>query len=531
MYLDSKVNVTIPHTQWKKFAIPKNFAVSGTLPKVIETAWEYTNANARRHRYIYTLQSFSPVLVQCEAWGHTGKKIIWDNFATESTNMWTLKDIAFSWSSVLEMLAWFSPALSYGPLPANIGMKVIREWYYTVQRQDQQWTLAWWDIGGLQTMPAYTEHQEVSFTIPVTDAPAPDPVFVVAECGATPGHVHPEDAAQVVTTTLTWQNRTTLDHQSTAYSAQLCNAQGKQIWGYANVFAPGTGKTQVTIGATVADLAGGVPAPNSSFSAEARLFRGSELTDHITLTFTVGGPPAANPHIISELTTVSIPSAQKVEPDQEIGFHAVLRKHADEEGYETKPAYLAMLCHGNVRILWTGTFEPGSSSGTAKEIDVALSPNEMYGGSITTSQYLEAVLYCGNGDTFSLDTATGSLSFSFTVIPPVAPAQSGTIKVSSNPPGAAFSLAGAAGYNGTTPWQKVGAPTGQYCITWGSKAGYTSPPSGCRNLPNDGTIQFTGEYDPEGAPGAEDGAPWPAIALGVGAALAVGWAAYKRRGK
>lgn len=531
MYLDSKVSITIAGTQWKKFAIPKNFAVSGTLPKVIETAWEYTNANARRHRYIYTLQSFSPVLVECQAWGHTGKKILWDNFATESTNMWTLKDIAFSWSTVLEMLAWFSPALADGPLPANIGMKVIREWYYTVQRQDQQWTLAWWDIGGLQTMPAYTEHQEVSFAIPVTDIPAPYPVFTVAECGATPGHVHPEDAGHVVVTTLAWQNYTALDHQSSAYFVQLVNAQGNQIWSYAGVFAPGTGKTKLSIEKTVADLAGGVPAANSSFSVEARLYRGSTLTDHITLAFTVGGPPAPNPHIISEMTTVSIPSTQKVEPDEDVGFHVVLRKHADEDGYATGPAYLAMLCHGNVRILWTGKFEAGSASGTALAIDVALTPNEMYGGSITTSQYLEAVLYCGNGDAFSLDTATGSMSFTFAVMPPVAPVQSGTIKVNSDPPGASFSLAGAAGYNGTTPWQKVGAPTGQYCITWGNKAGYTAPPSGCQNLPNSGSIQFAGNYEPEGAPGTEEGTPWPAIAVGVGAAVAIGWAAYKRKGK
>lgn len=531
MYLDSKVSVTIKGHQWNKFAIPGNFAVAGTLPKVIETAWEYSAANTRRSRYIYTLQSFSPVLWQCQAWGNTGKRIFWNNFATESTNTWKLQDISQSWSTVLEMLAWFSPALSAGPLPANIGMKVIREWYYTVQRQDQQWTLAWWDIGGLQTMPSYTEHQEISFAIPVTDIPAPDPVFVVAECGATPGHVHPEDTARVVTTTLTWQNRTVLDHPSSAYSLELIDAVGRQIWSFAGVLQPGTGKTTVTVEKMMGVLAGGVPAANSSFNIEAKLYRGSTLTDHITLGFTVGGPPAANPHIVPEMTTVSIPSTQKVAPDEDIGFRVILRKHADEDSYETGPAYLAVLCHGNIRILWTGKFAAGSASGTAQTIDVALTPNEMYGGSITTSQYLEAVLYCGNGDAFSLDTATGSLSFTFAVVPPVAPAQSGTIKVSSDPPGAAFSLAGAAGYTGTTPWQKVGAPTGQYCITWGNKAGYTAPPSGCQNLANSGTIQFTGNYDPEGTPGAEEGTPWPVVALGIGAAAAIGWAAYKRRGK
>ena len=70
----------------------------------------------------------------------------------------------------------------------------------------------------------------------------------------------------------------------------------------------------------------------------------------------------------------------------------------------------------------------------------------------------------------------------------------GTIQVTSSPPGASFLLTGPETYAGTTPWGANGVPVGNYCIYWGSMPGYTTPDPSCQDVSDNGTATFNGHY-------------------------------------
>jgi len=76
--------------------------------------------------------------------------------------------------------------------------------------------------------------------------------------------------------------------------------------------------------------------------------------------------------------------------------------------------------------------------------------------------------------------------------------QTGTVKVTSNPSGAPFTINGPHGfsYSGKTPWNKDDAPVGDYVITWEELAGYDlpSPSTETKYLPKDGSVNFYGDY-------------------------------------
>ncbi len=81
--------------------------------------------------------------------------------------------------------------------------------------------------------------------------------------------------------------------------------------------------------------------------------------------------------------------------------------------------------------------------------------------------------------------------FVYTVTAP----PSGNINVSSNIPGASWTITGpstnsGSGYSGTYNSQ----PTGSYTIVWGNVAGYTTPPSTSQNLSSGDNITFSGNY-------------------------------------
>ncbi len=70
----------------------------------------------------------------------------------------------------------------------------------------------------------------------------------------------------------------------------------------------------------------------------------------------------------------------------------------------------------------------------------------------------------------------------------------GVICVISTPSGQAFTISGAASYNGTTPWATADAPAGSYTISWEDLSGYTSPADETGVLDAGRGLQFEGMY-------------------------------------
>lgn len=539
MYLDTPLALTFPGTSWARLSIPGSHYAAGEVPKYVETHWEYTNANWRRHRYEYEFFSFSPLRwdVICSSWGSKWT-LDWSSAGTEQPEKYVLSTTSRSYASVQAFLdAW---SIKTGDLPQDVTVKITRLFTYKVFKRDQQYysALGWHDIGDRQQMEDYAESQSLNVGFHVTDYPPPDPRFVVAECSAAPGHIHPEDAGKTVAISLVWQNSYALDHASTAYFAQLRDAKGQQVWSYANVFPVGTGKMKVNIEKTVAELAGGAPAPNSTFSIEALLYRGSAVTDRITFEFTVGSAPAPNPVILSDLSTCSVAPTEGVQPTQQVGLHLVLQKETTDDAYPSSGGYLVALCHGKITPLWTGTFAGGDPTATRRVVDVSMTSNQLYGGAITTRQNLVVTLHAGNGSQFNPGEQTSSMSFVWVVdITPSTdpPAEGyGTISVASardrfQYDGAPFTLDGPQHFEGVTPWNGE-MPAGRYCITWGDIPGYVTPESSCMTLAADRVLELEGNYRGRGEDDEEENPiPVAAVAgLAMGAGLII-WGLRRRK--
>jgi hypothetical protein len=74
---------------------------------------------------------------------------------------------------------------------------------------------------------------------------------------------------------------------------------------------------------------------------------------------------------------------------------------------------------------------------------------------------------------------------------------SGTIQVTTNLPGATFTITGPATYNGSgTSFTQANAPAGVYTITYGNVAGSITPPTQISTLATGNSISFNGVYSP-----------------------------------
>jgi hypothetical protein len=73
------------------------------------------------------------------------------------------------------------------------------------------------------------------------------------------------------------------------------------------------------------------------------------------------------------------------------------------------------------------------------------------------------------------------------------PPDSGYISVTSNQPGASFSLIGPVNFNSTAPWNSS-APVGSYTINWNEVSGYIKPPPQTKGVAKDCGTSFYGEY-------------------------------------
>ncbi len=77
----------------------------------------------------------------------------------------------------------------------------------------------------------------------------------------------------------------------------------------------------------------------------------------------------------------------------------------------------------------------------------------------------------------------------------VVPPATGTIQVVTNRPEATFQITGPAGYSGRgVSFTQKDAPAGEYTITYGPIAGYTSPRAETRKLEPGGSVTFSGVY-------------------------------------
>lgn len=78
----------------------------------------------------------------------------------------------------------------------------------------------------------------------------------------------------------------------------------------------------------------------------------------------------------------------------------------------------------------------------------------------------------------------------------------GTINVTSNIPGASFTLTGPTTLTGSVPATFTSQPTGMYTITWNNVLEYTKPGTSSQTLTSGGTLSFSGNYTPSTGPAA-----------------------------
>jgi hypothetical protein len=125
----------------------------------------------------------------------------------------------------------------------------------------------------------------------------------------------------------------------------------------------------------------------------------------------------------------------------------------------------------------------GTSSGETDTVTVSVSASGMEAGNYSATITITAP-----------DAANTPLTIpvNLTIEPP----QAGAINVTSNPPGASFSLSGPINYNGITPWNSTELPAGTYTITWNPIDGYQTPQQQNEILEQGGVISFHGEYPP-----------------------------------
>lgn len=136
----------------------------------------------------------------------------------------------------------------------------------------------------------------------------------------------------------------------------------------------------------------------------------------------------------------------------------------------------------------TGTFSVSSGLSVSSESEgkVSVSASASGGSATLTGDLLpgESVSVTIIGD-WTVDTSISIES----------PTGFGTIQVSTNLEEATFTLSG--GYSGSgKSWTATNVPVGIYSITYGSVSGYRTPSSQTQALAPDGTISFSGTYNP-----------------------------------
>lgn len=536
MYLDSPISIVLPTSLWPRIVVDgapdigQVYGLPGTyhLQKEVMTDWAYTNADQRRHRYIYRFFTDTGLTFATlkGTWGSIGP-YWWPGVTmTDSGGTLRIESWQRDYLQLSSLLDEFGvPGGNRGPQTVTLEASLSET--YNIFKQDQQKYIGVWvDIGGLQDMGtvAYVLTQTQQFDI--ADYPLPDVKFVEAECGGTPGHVHVGD--DIITFTLTWENSYVPDHATYPYHIDAAGAR------YAGVIPSGqTGKQVATFTRTARELMGREPVAGETIRVGCFAYRdaGVILTSYVEISAEVAALPTPDPVIVAEMSSCSVTQYQETAPTDPVGFHIVLEKQpaAGHDQYPTSTAWLACVCKGHVELLWTGAFAAGSPEATRIALDFSLTPEDLAGGSFTAEEYVNVYFFTGNGAEF-----ISGLSYGFAptlaVVPPVS-AHFGTIRVASNRPGAAFTLSGAASYSGAAPWINANAPVGSYCIDWEAIEGYTNPAQTCLSLSEGGTIQFNGEYKEGGGPTPPNGhdvGDKALTALGIGGALLIAWSLLRR---
>jgi hypothetical protein len=533
VYLDSPISIVLPSGLWPWVWAGPGAAIGSVgegvyrLHKEAITEWAYTNLDQRRHRYIYRFVTDTGLTFATlkGTWGSIGP--YWWPGVTMTDEGETLRIETWQrdYLQLSSLLGEFGvPGGNRGPQTVTLETSLSEA--YNIFKQDQQKYIGVWiDIGGLQDMGSveYVLTQTQQFNI--ADYPLPDVKFVEAECGATPGHVHSGD--DVITFTLTWQNSYVPDHATYPYHIDAAGAR------YAGTVPAGqTGKQTVTFSRTARDLLGREPVAGEVIRVGCSAYRDIDgtRTSYTEFSVVVAELPIPDPVIVAEMCSCSVTQYQETAPTDPVGFHIVLEKRtAGHDQYPTTTAWLACVCKGHVELLWTGAFAAGSPESSRIALDFSLTPEALAGGSFTAQEYVNVYFFTGNGAAFISGLPYG-FAPTLAVVPPVS-THIGTIRVTSDRPGAPFALSGAASYSGVAPWINTNAPTGEYCIDWGEVEGYAKPDRTCQSLEEGGTIQFNGLYETGGGNGGGGGREnkLPLYALAVGGAALVGWSLTRRK--
>jgi hypothetical protein len=542
MYLDSPISIVLPTSLWPKIEV-EGVPIIGQvhndgvyrLQKEVMTGWAYTNADQRRHRYIYRFVTDTGLTFATlkGTWGSIGP-YWWPGITlTDGGTGWRIESWQRDYASISALLdELYVPAANREPQTVTLECAIDEK--YQIFKQDQQKLIGFWvDIGGLQDMGTvnYVLTQTQQFNI--MDYPQPDVKFVEAECGATPGHVHGGD--DIITFTLTWENSYVPNHDTYSWSVVAWAVPGAIAIYHGIIPAGSTGKQRGTFNFKARELLNRGPVAGETITLGCYAYRGAtylpdSVTSYIGISVAAAALPSPDPVIVAEMCSYSVTQYQETAPTDPVGFHIVLEKRTTgHDQYPTSTAWLASVCKGHVKLLWTGAFAAGSPEATRVALDFSLTPEDLAGGSFTAQEYVNVYFFTGNGAAFISGLAYG-FAPTLAVVPPVSD-HVGTIRVTSDRPGAPFILSGAASYSGTTPWLNANAPVGGYCIDWGEVDGYTKPSRTCLSLSEGTTIQFNGLYESgggNGGGGSQDN-KIPLYALAVGGAALVGWSLTRRK--
>lgn len=539
MYLDQYIGYGILSTVWEKIGqgnaafLANNDCVKGRIPKQVNTAWEYTTS-ALRVRYEYTYEA-----VYTEWWGSlwrwtftvvdaSGAAQVYQRFAFEnitgqSENCWFIGDVnvpssygppGFDPPYWETLQGWFDfYGIPVPSLPAMVSVECSRIDHYLVKWREQIC------VGPLCTDNQTSDKDPVDFVQTVSGAtftvearPLAVPLLVDGECSVTSLPLYPDSGGEGIYFTATIQNST--DQSLESYPCELwIEVLGIREFLCSSWDQPAAswGKTTSNFPFFLRTILGREPGAGESYTIRLKVKKADIVTDYIDFALSIQPAPAPNPHIVSALSYIS--DTTWVEPDQVVSFHIVIEREVALVNHQSGWGYLALLCHGQVRTLWSGIFPSGDPPVTRVSIDFSATFTELY-GVIPESQYILVEFISGSG-TVDVEHYVGYMPFSTLVH--VTPTERGAIQVASDPAGASFSLAGPANYAGVTPWSIATAPVGEYCISWGAMEGRTKPTDSCKILAASGTVSFEGVYQEGEQPpaGGKAGLVMGAAGLGL----------------